>query len=219
MRTLFGQPLIGIAVECGRKCPELDAMAVSTDDTVIAETARTFGAVIPCLRPQELAGHTTPKWSVFRHLVDEWERRYETRVEILVDLDLCVPLREPEDITRCIRKLRESAADVVITAFIPHRNPYFNMVEPDRKGGYRIVKSPDSIVHNRQEAPVVYGLSPAVYAIRREVLDRFEHWSQAVMEIVEIPRRRAWDIDEEMDLKVIEAMAGWKNDDNRSKTI
>lgn len=207
LRRLKGRSLIAIAVDCALRCGDLDAVTVSTDDRTVAEEAHQHGADVPFLRPGRLAESRTPKWLVFRHLVDEWEKRHACKVEILVDLDVSVPLRIPEDISRCIHTLTRGEADVVMTAFKPVRNPYFNMVECDPGHGCRIVKQPPDPVHNRQEAPTVYGLSPAVYAIRRRALDAFEHWSLASMDVVEIPRTRAWDIDEDIDFKIVEMLS------------
>lgn len=208
LRKLFDRPLIGIAVECGLNCPDIDTLVVSTDDRQIANAAQQFGATILPLRPKELAGATTPKWQVFRHIVKEWESANNQTVELLVDLDVGVPLRQSKDISKCIQTLYQTKVEVVITAFKPNRNPYFNMVEKMGDAGYRIVKQHQDPIHNRQQAPVVFGLSPAVYVIRRDVLERYDHWSQAKMEIVEIPVNRAWDIDEELDFKIVELMAG-----------
>lgn len=207
LRKLFDRHLIGIAIESGLNCPEIDTLVVSTDDREIAEVARKYGAYILTLRPAELSKSTTPKWQVFRHIVKEWESGHNQPVEVLVDLDLGVPLRQPEDISKCIQTLHATDAEVVVTAFKPHRNPYFNMVEKIDYTGYRIVKELPAPVHNRQQAPVVFGLSPAVYVIRREALERSDHWSRAKMEIVEIPISRAWDIDEELDFKIVKLLA------------
>ena len=207
LRKLNNRPLIGIAVECGLHCPEIDTLVVSTDDSEIAEIGQKYGAQIPSLRPVELAASTTPKWHVFRHIVNEWESLQKCRVEILVDLDLSVPLRQPEDISKCIHTLQATNAEVAITAFKPNRNPYFNMVERINQSGYGLVKQLKNPVHNRQQAPAVFGLSPAVYAIRRDALQKYEHWSYAKMEIVEIPINRAWDIDEELDFQIVELLA------------
>ncbi|HPQ40371.1 MAG TPA: acylneuraminate cytidylyltransferase family protein [bacterium] len=207
LRMLNGQTLLEIAIVCARGCSELDAVAVSTDDAAIAAAARQHGADVPFIRPASLAEDATPKWEVFRHLVDAWEKRMKQRVELLVDLDVSVPLRCPDDISRCIQVLQSGSAQVVVTAFTPHRNPYFNMVEQRANGFYGIVKPPSEPVHNRHQAPAVYGLSPAVYAIRRTALDEYEHWSRAPMDIVLIPRARAWDIDDEMDLHIVTMLA------------
>lgn len=204
LRSLYGKPLIVHTIECARLCPDLDRVVISTDDDEIAAVARQNGADVPFMRPAHLAQDDSSKWDVFRHLVETLEALNGQRVDVLVDLDTGVPLRQPEDISLCIRMLLESDADVVVTAYVPDRNPYFNMVEID-KGGYAVVSKPlDAPITRRQAAPEVYGLSPAVYAIRRDALWNFEHWALSKMKISLLPRERAVDIDTEVDFRFVE---------------
>ena len=206
LRLLAGTPLVARAVACARACPELDRVVVSTDDEEIARVAREHGAEVPFLRPAELARDASSKWDVFRHLVEALERLHGERVDVLVDLDAGVPLRAPEDVSGCVRALLAGGADVVVTAYEAERNPYFNMVEPAGDGLVRLVKPPPRPVVARQAAPVVYSLSPAVYAVRRDALWAYEHWSQARLGIHPVPRERAMDIDTETDLRLVECM-------------
>lgn len=53
-------------------------------------------------------------------------------------------------------------------------------------------------------APVVYSLSPAVFAIKRDTLFKYKHWSEAICKINPIPREFALDIDTELDFKIVE---------------
>jgi N-acylneuraminate cytidylyltransferase/CMP-N,N'-diacetyllegionaminic acid synthase len=206
LRSLAGRPLLAHTIECARRARTLDALAVSTDDNEIARTAREWGVEVPFLRPAELARDESSKWDVFRHLVQTWEQRENRRVELLVDLDVGVPLRDPEDVDACVRQLRSTAADAVTTAYEPERNPYFNMVECDAEGWARVVKTNGAPITRRQAAPAVYSLSPAVWAVKRDALWAFAHWSQARLGLHVIPRRRALDIDTILDLQMIEAM-------------
>jgi CMP-N,N'-diacetyllegionaminic acid synthase len=68
------------------------------------------------------------------------------------------------------------------------------------------VKPLDRPVVGRQGAPVVHSLSPSVYAIRRDALWAFDHWSQAKLAVHPIPRERAVDIDTELDFTIVECM-------------
>ncbi|MCC7125969.1 MAG: acylneuraminate cytidylyltransferase family protein [Acidobacteria bacterium] len=204
LRTLAGQPLIAHTVACGLACPSLDALVVSTDDAEIAQVAQRFGAQVPFMRPDALAQDDSSKWDVFRHLVETWEQTTGRKVDVLVDLDTGVPLREPVDIEQCLALLRNTDADVVVTAYEPERNPYFNMVEQTSDGTVRVVKPLNSPVTNRQAAPAVFSLSPAVFAIRADALRRFSHWSQARMRVHVVPRERAVDIDTAFDFQLVE---------------
>ncbi len=216
LRPLAGKPLIVHTIECARACPDLDRVVVSTDDEEIARVARQAGAEVPFLRPVHLAQDDSSKWDVFRHLVETLESLDNCRVEVLADLDTGVPLRQPEDISRCIRILLESDADVVVTAYIPDRNPYFNMVEVDSNGYARVSKPLAVPITHRQAAPEVYGLSPAVYAIRRDALWKFEHWALSKMKISVLPRERAVDIDTEIDFRFVEFLMEQKERQKRS---
>jgi CMP-N-acetylneuraminic acid synthetase len=204
LRTLAGKPLIAHTIACAQACADLDRVVVSTDDVEIADAARRYGAEVPFLRPAHLARDESSKWDVFRHLVQGFEEATGIRVEVLVDLDTGVPLRQPGDITASVRKLRDGDAEVVVTAYVADRNPYFNMVEVGEDGRARICKPTGRPVTGRQTAPTVYALSPAVYAIRRDALWAHEHWSRARMEIAVLPRERAVDIDSELDIQFVE---------------
>lgn len=205
IRPLNGKPLIFYTIECARLCPELDRTIISTDDEEFAQIARQYGAEVPFMRPAHLAQDTSSKWDVFRHIVETLESMDKRRVDILVDLDTGVPLRKPEDITECINTiLADDDVDVVVTAYIPDRNPYFNMVEVDTGGFARVSKSGTSAITRRQDAPQVYGLSPAVYAIRRDALWKYDHWAHSNMKICLIPHDRAVDIDTELDFRFVE---------------
>ena len=212
LRPLAGKPLITHTIECAKACPVLQRVVVSTDDEEIADIARKCGAEVPFLRPAELAQDTSSKWEVFRHLVKALEEMDGARVGILVDLDTGVPLREPADIDGCVRRLLSGPADVVVTAYEPERNPYFNMVEIAEDGFARIAKYPDKPIVCRQQAPAVYSLSPAVYAIRTPALWQYEHWSRSRMQIYVMPRDRAIDIDSELDYRLIEFLMTLRED-------
>jgi N-acylneuraminate cytidylyltransferase/CMP-N,N'-diacetyllegionaminic acid synthase len=207
LRPLAGRPLIAHTIACARACRALTHVVVSTDDEVIAAAARQYGADVPFIRPAYLARDDSSKWDVFRHLVETWEQMTGRRVSVLADLDIGVPLRLPIDVTNCLERLAATDADVVVTAYEAERNPYFNMVELEAGGLARIVKTPATPIAARQMAPVVFSLSPAVYAIRRDALWAYEHWSQARVRVHAIPRERAVDIDTESDFRFVEFLS------------
>jgi CMP-N,N'-diacetyllegionaminic acid synthase len=204
LRPLAGKPLIAHAIQCARACTLLRRVVVSTDDHAIADIAKEHGAEVPFIRPADLAQDDTSKWHVFQHLVKFLETMDGTRVDVLVDLDSGVPLRKPADVAHCVTQLLSGDADLVVTAYEADRNPYFNMVELDGEGLAKIVKPSERPIVCRQEAPRVYSLSPAVYAIRRHALWQYEHWSEAKFQIYRLPRERAIDIDSELDFHLVE---------------
>jgi CMP-N,N'-diacetyllegionaminic acid synthase len=208
LRPLHGKTLIARAVEQAHAARIFDRVVTSTDDAEMAEAARQAGAEVPFLRPPELAQDTSSKWHVFRHLVTELERRGPGRVGIVADLDTGAALRSPEDIQGSVRQLLDTGADVCVTAYEADHNPYYNMVQLDSQGIAHVCAPPPVPIVNRQQAPIVYNLSPAIFAIRRSALFEREHWSQCRMTLCVIPRERAVDIDTEFDFRLVEYLLG-----------
>jgi N-acylneuraminate cytidylyltransferase/CMP-N,N'-diacetyllegionaminic acid synthase len=206
-RLLEGRPLLAWAIESARAARSIDRVVVSTDDAGMAEIGQQVGAEVPFLRPAELARDDSSKWDVFRHLVGTLEERDGYRTDVLVDLDAGAPLRAPEDVDATVALHIQSRAEVTCTAYEPERNPYFNMVKMGGDGWARVVNRGAKPIVNRQQAPVVYSLSPAVFTVRTEALWRYDHWSQVErLNVHVIPRERAMDVDTELDLELVELL-------------
>jgi len=134
-------------------------------------------------------------------------------------MDVAVPLKISDDIEGAIRlALSNQDADVIITGYEPERNPYFNMMETADNGFAHIVKQPCKPIVRRQDAPVVYSLSPAAYVIKRQALYAYDHWSNAKCKIYSIPRARAVDIDTELDFKLVEFLMQEEKTSLKNKT-
>lgn len=209
IKDLKGKPLIAYTIESAKGSTLINNLIISTDDKKIAEIATDYGASVPFMRPDFLASDTASKWPVFIHAVEEYEKLTGEVVDYLVDLDVTVPLKTSADIDGAIQlALGDTNTDVVITGYEPERNPYFNMMEVKENGYAEIVKTSERPIVRRQDAPVVYSLTPAAYVIKKSALYEFEHWSKAKCKIFAIPRERAVDIDTEIDFKIVEFLMG-----------
>ncbi len=205
IRLLRGKPLIAYTIEAARATGKFAAIVVSTDSEAIAEVARAYGIRWIFMRPDELATDTASKWHVFRHVVEQYEKETDLQVDYMADLDVTVPLKTREDISGAVDfALKNEDADVIITAYPPERNPYFNMMEIQADGFATLVKKTATPIVRRQDAPKVLSLTPAVYMLKKEALYQFDHWSNARCKLFEIPRERAIDIDTEIDFSFVE---------------
>ena len=204
IKMLNGHPLLYYTIDCANHSSLLDDLVVSSDDDEMLAIAQQLGAEKIIKRPYHLASDTSSKWDVFIHLVEEYEASTGKTVDYLVDLDVTVPLRKPEHIEGAIQMMLDNDVDVVITGYEPERNPYFNMMELTDGKYATMVKKSDKPIVRRQDAPVVFSLTPAVYVVKKEALYQFKHWSEARCMIYEIPRQNAVDIDTEFDFKLVE---------------
>lgn len=211
IRELKGKPLIAYTIEAAKKSSHINDLIISTNDEDIAVTAKRYGVSVPFMRPAELATDTASKWPVFIHAVETYESLTGSKVDYLVDLDVTVPLKTAGDIDGAIElALNDRSADVIITGYAPERNPYFNMMEVGSDGYAEIVKKTNKPIVRRQDAPLVYSLTPATYVVKKSALYRFEHWSKAKCKIHPIARERAIDIDTETDFKIVEFLMDYQ---------
>lgn len=169
IRLLAGKPLIAYTIETAQECKMLNRTVVSTDNIEIAEVARKYRGDVPFMRPKELALDDTPMIPVLQHAVDFIEKNENVHVDVVVLLDPTSPFRRVEDIEECIQKLERENSDSVVTVCEVEHNPYFVMVELDGDKLVPLIKS-DKVITRRQDAPDVYRLNAAVYAIKRDIL-------------------------------------------------
>lgn len=208
IRMLCGKPLIVHTIELAKQCQFIDYVFVSTDDKEIARIAEEAGAIVPFIRPAELATSEAGKIPVIQHLVSEVEKS-GIKVDKIIDLDPTSPLRILSDVEECY-ELLDDVTDIVITGYEAEKNPYFNMVEKKEDSNYALVKKLKSGVVRRQDAPNVYSMNASVYVWHRHSLDK-GLWD-GIVKLHVMPRERSIDIDHEVDFMLVELlMCGDKN--------
>jgi len=209
IKPLAGKPLIAWTIEQALACKYLSRVIVSTDSGAVAETARTFGAEVPFMRPAHLAEDATPTWPVLRHAVEETEKQTGKKVEAVVLLQPTSPLRKTADIDGAIERFQQQSCQAVFSVSPSKNNPYYNMVELNAAGYLEQCKAIDPPPARRQDAPEVYVLNGAVYVYKREVLflyETFSHLKQVIPYI--IPRERSLDVDTFDDFEAAEKWLG-----------
>ena len=122
---LAGKPLIAHSIEDSLNCFQIQRTLVSTDDSEIAEVARSFGAEVPFMRPSELAQDETPDLPVFLHAL-EWIHAQEGNLpDLVVHLRPTTPLRPPGLIDKAIQMMADDPqADCVRSVREPPQSPY-----------------------------------------------------------------------------------------------
>ena len=84
-RVMVDRPLIAHSVSFALSLPSVSRVVVSSDDPALVRIALDFGAESPELRPEHLAGDSTPMASVIRHVADlldqtpDAQRRFMSR--------------------------------------------------------------------------------------------------------------------------------------------
>lgn len=205
-RPLAGKPLIAYTIEQAKKWKRADKIIVSTDSPDIASVARDFGAEVPFIRPTELATDIADKLPVIIHAVQECEKIYQERFDVIVDLDATAPLRTVEDLENCYMLFERDRPNTLFSVVKAHKNPYFNMVELDDYGRATLCKKNVKAIHRRQDAPQVFDMNASIYFYRRSFL--LETTNSSVItdnsRIYVMPEVTGFDVDREIDFKLLE---------------
>jgi CMP-N,N'-diacetyllegionaminic acid synthase len=192
------EPLIVHSIRHALACPRIHNTYVSTDDPAIAAIATAAGAIVPYLRPAELATDAAGKLPVIEHLVAHLESRGES-VACIVDLQPTSPLRVPGDIERCLDAL--AGADLALSVYDAPHHPAFTLVEMDNEGRVRLCAGAGAA--RRQDLKPVFALNGSIYCWQRAALAQAARdglWSVRVRG-VPMPRERSADIDDALDFE------------------
>lgn len=207
LRKLGDRPLIAYPIETARATGLFERIIVSTDCKDIAEAAVRYGAEVPFLRPAELATDTASEWLAWQHALHMTEAIYGLP-DIFVSLPATSPFRNTQDVKRCIERLEaNSGIDIVITAKLADRSPYFNMVRLDGEGHAHLVIEPDGKLVRRQDVPVVFDVTTVAYAARPGFILKSNGLWDGGVGMVEVPAERALDIDTLFDFFMAECIA------------
>lgn len=98
---LGGRPLIAWSIDVAKDIPQVCDILVTTDDPAIAQVSQQAGALVPWLRPPELATDTAGSVEVCLHALDWYERERGT-VDGLLLLQPTSPFRSRATVMRGI---------------------------------------------------------------------------------------------------------------------
>ena len=210
IRLLGGRPLIGWSVQTAKSVERISKLIVSTDSEEIAQIAREEGALVPFIRPYELAQDDSPEWLVWCHALEYLKGNGDEDIDGLVIIPPTAPLRSVQDIENCLDEFEKGNVDVVITVSNAHRSPFFNMIKNSEDGFSSLVIPPTEAIIRRQDAPKVFDMTTVAYVVRPDFLMQHTSLFEGSVRSVHVPLERALDIDTMLDFKIAECLISTK---------
>ncbi len=204
IRSFAGKPLIAWSIESALQIPSIREVFVSTDSIEIGEVARSFGAVVPFLRPADLAQDDSPEILAWRHMLHYFKEKNGAFPDVMLSVPTTSPLRAVEDIQKCLDEFEPGITDAVVTVTEAHRNPYFNMVTTDENNFSRIVLGDSGASSRRQDAPKVFDLTTVAYVVDVKFIIEHNSLFEGRVKAVHVPVERSIDIDSLHDFDVAE---------------
>lgn len=199
VKMIAGKPLIVWTIEAALRSSMLDAVVVSTDDPEIADVARSAGALVPFIRPAELAQDHTPGVAPVLHALD-----YFPDCESVLLLQPTSPLRTTEDINGCLHMAIQRNAQSVVSVSEPESHPYWTYRLSDNQALERLVVTEPIL--RRQDLPVVMTLNGALYFADANWLRKSGSLIGAETLAYVMARERSIDLDTPLDWKIAELL-------------
>ncbi len=211
VRLLAGLPLIAHSIAAAALMPSVTRCVVTTDSAEIAAVARAHGGDVPFLRPAELAGDDTPMAPVLRHALASVEEQEGAAYDLVVLLDPTSPGRDPDRVEDAVAGLLDDGSlDGVVSVSEPTFNPLWVGVRERREdpGVLERYFAEGEDITRRQDAPRYLRINGGFYVWRAEFVRRLEtSWfDEGRHAMVEVPEVRAFSIDDEYELRLLQAV-------------
>lgn len=205
IRLFSGKPLIAHSIESAINSKVFSHVIVSTEDYEIAKISKKYGAEIPFKRPKKLAVDHASMKDVLIHGIKSLQS-LGYKFDEFVSRDCTAPFIRHKDIAGSLRLLRKEKCNAVFGVYKQHFNPYFNMMEIDKKGFLKMSKAVGERPVSRQLAPAVYQLN-GFFTYNVEKFLKYKEPIKIPKSLpFFIPEETGWMIDTEIQFNIAEVM-------------
>jgi CMP-N,N'-diacetyllegionaminic acid synthase len=203
IRPLNGKPLMAYTIEAAIESGVFDKVVVSTDSQIYAEIAKDYGAEVPFLRPEHLAGDSVATNDVIFDLLQKLKTA-GFKFDSIMILQPTSPLRTSEDIKKAMDLLLEKKANAVVSVCETEHSPLYTATIPDdlRMDGF--IK-PD-IAFRRQDLPKYYRLNGALYLTKIDYFHKYGDLYKEECYAYIMDKQKSIDIDDAFDFLLAEVV-------------
>ena len=210
-RPLAGLPLIAHSIRAAALTEAVTRCVITTDSEEIAAVAREYGGEAPFLRPVQLAADDTPMAPVVRHALEWCERQEGQPYAAVLLLDPTSPARVPQQLTDAAERLfANDGLDGVISVSEPTFNPVWVGVRGGASADAALERyfEAGTGVTRRQDVERFLRINGNFYLWRSDFVRRLQSswFDEGRHAGVEIPEPQAFSIDDDYELRVIEAL-------------
>ncbi len=198
IKLLKGKPLLAWTIEEALGSKYLEQVIVSTDSSEIAQIAINYGALVPFLRPKNLATDESPTVDTVLDLIKKLPN-----YDYVVLLQPTSPLRTIEDIDSAIDIMKTAKAKALVSICESNESPYWmykmnanNILSP-------VVEATESI-SRRQDLPKSYTVNGAIYVAHTDYLLKNKSFFGAETLGYVMEKEKSFDIDSADDFKEVE---------------
>jgi CMP-N-acetylneuraminic acid synthetase len=201
--------LIAYSIAAAQAAPSVSRVIVSTDSPKYAEIARSYGAEVPFLRPEELSSDMSRDEDFMIHVIDWLYNNEGSLPEYWLHLRPTSPLRTVATLEEALQKMKTDQNAVCLRSAGKALNNPYKWYVLDGTGIYFNPISPTMSIQDtnnpRQSFPTVYIPDGNVDVLRSDFIIKNDaiHGDGMLALVLEKPL----DIDNEIDFLAVEKVA------------
>jgi CMP-N,N'-diacetyllegionaminic acid synthase len=201
---LGGKPLIAWSIDIVRDLPGVVDVLVSTDDPCIAQVAGEMGAMVPWLRPAELATDTANSVDVALHALDWYEAQHGL-IDGLMLLQPTSPLRTRQTVESGIALFQAGQGRAIVGVAPAATHPMWALKLLN--GGLQPWVSQEALRTRSQDLPEAYAITGAFYLLSpQELRKERSFFPLDARPLIQNGERESVDIDTEDDYILAQAL-------------
>ncbi|RDU59048.1 acylneuraminate cytidylyltransferase family protein [Helicobacter marmotae] len=206
IKPLCGKPLLAWSIESALDCDYIDEVVVSTDSTLYADIALSYGASVPFIRPDSLSKDTTTTFEVLEHCIHYYKEVLNKAFDYVVLLQPTSPLRQSWHIKEACEKILSCNKDSLISISPCEHSPLWcNTLGEDEDMSHFLA---DSILNVRsQDLPQFYRLNGVLFIAKTEVLLTYQTFFTPKSIAYKIENIYSSDIDSALDFDIATLLA------------
>jgi CMP-N-acetylneuraminic acid synthetase len=194
-RLLNGIPLYQHILTTLQQCPEITRIAVDTDsEEIISGLHKAFPDVVVILRPEALSADNVPMNEILLYDISQ------VPADLYLQTHSTNPLLCSATISRAINTLLKS---------MPEKDSLFSVTRLQTRlydGQGKAINHDPKILLQTQDLPPVYEENSCIYLFTAESLRKNKTRIGASPILFETDPEESWDIDEEIDFKMVESV-------------
>lgn len=169
-KLLNGKPLMQYTIEKALDSKLLSRVIVSSEDDVLTELGKSFGADVPFKRPANLSLDTTPTIEVVEHALEFLAKNGE-HYDAVCLLQVTTPFRTLNEIDTAINVFKSQNSDSLISVReVPHQfNPHW-VFKANEDSNLSIATGDEKLITRRQDLPKSYFRDGSIYITKSQVI-------------------------------------------------
>ena len=196
IKHFCGKPMIAWSIQVAKQSKLFDQIIVSTDDQEIAVIAKSYGAIVPFIRPSDLSNDYAGTTEVIAHAT-QWALDQNWEISAICCIYATAPFMQSEDLKQGLKKL-ETGDWQYSFPVTEYASPIYRSFQIDSKGGLEML-FPECFDSRSQDLPNIlhdagqfYWGKPVAWIEKKRI---FSNYSTPVI----IPSWRVQDIDNQSD--------------------